>query len=627
MSKITSDSIAETHQFMQKKYPNLTTNMMSVVNQQRIDERRQLHVDSTLPIQDIEKKLPGVDLNKLREEMAEEFDQPGVMDAASQILRGVYYHAEHTNGKLSDAAEVANWFTSGKRIGAPSANGLVVITSLRTAKDIAVIKAPLKKDKQLDMVHEVFVATHGTNFLRGKIPNFAYVYGGFQCAPSVFDTKGKLISLCGTGKERTQYIVYETISPAIDFHEAVSNDAGEDRLTPETLFNYFLQVALATYMAWKAFDWTHYDLHSENVMLRRVPHHPKFTMQYDFKRNGKDEKIYVTSDRVATIIDFGYSHIKTKGQCGSKKQNKCDYGYSIPTYGVFPERSFPLFDMYKLLLFIASDAVYAQRKDLIEVLGKMYEYFSDEHILDAVENQIEYYYYLPESLAEGLSMEGFIDHLLKSFPKYKGKVWSNTQPSKLPVLGCQNNCKNVSDVTRDLETDEVHEVIDLYDIITSEAYEYKILEDFGEHYHPSMNRHIEAMAGHVKEYNNSIKEIAETKYTPEEIKKMPLQQLFSSKTLLRIQKYRDAIVKASFVLGQINLYITSGREVAQYFNDDESLKVFDKARKEHTEYDVKQKNRVLESKKLAEVLKDIATNKGNEYVRKDKAFKWYINPM
>lgn len=629
MTKISSENIAKTHDYMLRKYPNLTTDMMSVVNQQRIDERRQLQVDSTLPIHDLEKKLPTVDLERLREEMSEEFDQPGVMKAASQILRGVYYHADHANGKLSDAAEVANWFTSGKRIGAPSANGLVVITSVRTAKDIAVIKAPLKKDKQLDMIHEVFVATHGTNFLRGKIPNFAYVYGGFQCAPSIFDTKGKLISLCGVGKEKTQYIVYETISPAVDFHESVSNEAGEDRLTVETFFNYFLQVTLATYMAWKAFDWTHYDLHSENVMLRRVPHHSKFVMKYDVKRGSKEQTIYVTADRVATIIDFGYSHIKTKGKCGKPKTERtnCDYGYSIPTYGVYPDRSFPLFDMYKLLMFLAADAVYAKRNDLLKVMADIYKYFSNENFNEAIEKQIDYYYYLPASLAEGLSLEGFIDYLLKTFPQYEGKVWSNKQPNKLPLLGCQNNCQNASDVTKNLLEDSVIEVIDLYDLITSESYDKKILSDFGNNYYESMERHIETMASHVKEYNNAIKEISETKYTVEEIKRMPLDQLFSEKTLLRLQRYKDAITKASFILSQINLYITSGREIAQYYGDDDNLAVFDKSRSEHTEYEARQRNRVAESYKLLDAVKDIATNKGNQYVRAKNIYKWYIDPM
>lgn len=397
---INSEKIEHEHKFSLFSKPYLSSEASAIVVEQRKYEVLDMEKESALPIGNIQKNIPMIRLDKLEKEVKDEFDQPGVMEAASKIIRGVYYHAGHGNGKLSESAEVANWFTSGKKIGAPSANGLVVITSIRDAKDIAIIKAPLKDDKQTDMVHEIFVATHGTNELRRLIPNFAYVYGGFQCAPSVFDSKGKLISLCGTGK-KTQYIVYETIAPAIDFNTAVAGNEKtntEDLFTPKTLYDAFLQIALATYMAWKRFDWTHYDLNRENVLLRRVPHHPEFLIRYEFE--GMD--VYVKSDRVSTIIDFGYSHIKVGGK---------HYGYAIPEYGVFPDHSNPLLDMYKLMLFVASSAVDDKRDDLIKVLAEFYKYFSSEDINIAVEKQIEYYYYLPESLSKELSLVGFINHM------------------------------------------------------------------------------------------------------------------------------------------------------------------------------------------------------------------------
>jgi len=383
---------------------------------------------------------------------------------------------------LADSAEVANWFTDGKRIGAPSANGLVAITSLRDAREIAVIKAPLQKNKQLDMVHEIYVATHGTNELRNSIPNFAYVYGGFQCSPSVFDSKGKLISLCGTGKEKTQYIIYETISPSVDFRSAITGDGGKvdgiDILTPESLFDAFLQVSLSTHMAWKKFDWTHYDLHSENVMLRRIPHHPDFAIKFNFE----GRNIHIRSDRVATIIDFGYAHIKA----GNK-----DFGYAIPSYGVFPDRSYPLQDIYKLLLFLASDAVEVGQDDLLDVLRKLYKYFSDEDIIDAVEKQGDYYYYLPEPLSEGKSLSAFIKYMFKTFPEYKEKVYSDKEFKDVPVLGCRNDCLTVGDVTRDLNnTKAVQDIIDVYEIY-EDIRDPEILDQFEPNYPQAMERHIE----------------------------------------------------------------------------------------------------------------------------------------
>jgi hypothetical protein len=367
-----------------KMQKEIQTECFEKTNEQRKKERKFVEQMSKCPIKDIGRKLPYIDFRKLKDENQREFDNPNVMDLNRDIMSGIYYHAEHTSGNNQGAMEVAEWFTDGKRIGEASANGIAMMSSIRDGKNIAVIKAPLGEME--DMYHEIFVASEGTNRLRGKIPNFAYVYGGFQCAPSYMGSDGKVYSTCGidTGKNiKTQFIVYEAIDPSVGLKEAIGD------ISTHTLYNLLLQTTLATWMAYKEFGWTHYDLHYDNVLVRDVPHHNNFYIKYEF--DGK--YYYLKCEKVSTIIDYGMSHIELVE--GNKKSH---YGYCFTEYGIDPDISSPLHDVYKLLMFTSMGAINGGKVEHLTLLEKIFSFFSDEDLVSAVARQKKLLLFLSQIL-------------------------------------------------------------------------------------------------------------------------------------------------------------------------------------------------------------------------------------
>ena len=103
-------------------------------------------------------------------------------------------------------------------------------------------------------------------------------------------------------------------------------------------------------MANKMIDFTHYDLHTGNILIRDI-NIEKFQIQYDTE-NGVE---YITTDLIATFIDFGMSHIYNEDLiiAGDHIENG-HYGvYNFLYYDVYPNKSWIMSDIYKVLLYSA----------------------------------------------------------------------------------------------------------------------------------------------------------------------------------------------------------------------------------------------------------------------------------
>lgn len=245
----------------------------------------------------------------------------------------------------------------------------------------AVFKA--SKDQ---LYHEAFVGLYGTNQIRKTIPHFAFVFAAFRCGKPIGTAPCK-------GKKEYEYVVYENVHNSVPLAKYVQS------CTSKEFIQIYLQVLYALWFAHQTLDFTHYDLHSGNVLVRYLPEVRNITMP------SKQGPVFFNTNTIPTIIDYGFSHILYQGR---------HYGaYRLLEFGVMPDASFPLSDAFKLLASCAKDAT--KNQSVYSVIEDIFHFFSDEspsYILYTTE-----YIFLPPPLRlTAPSLDDFIQYIYQRFP-------------------------------------------------------------------------------------------------------------------------------------------------------------------------------------------------------------------
>lgn len=279
-----------------------------------------------------------------------EFYDYQVMVFMADLIYAVHYSFGIDKSLLS--AKVHGWLTHLEELSR-GANGITLTAALGDLlRNDVVVKNPLAGN----LTHEVFVGLAGTNSLRKYIPNFSFVYGGFGCAPPVVYNR-KVYDYCYTSRKGVNYALYENVQPSVSFDHAIRNG-----MSVKNFLSSYLQILLSVQKAYELINFTHFDLHCENVLLRKTP---LVRITYDLRK----ELFYVSTRNIATIIDYGFSSFNYSGT-----QYTNSDGLS-PYLGV--AQTFPLYDAYKLL----TSCYHEARKNnpaVLQVCAKLLSYFSNE---------------------------------------------------------------------------------------------------------------------------------------------------------------------------------------------------------------------------------------------------------
>ncbi|SNW62952.1 Protein kinase [Orpheovirus IHUMI-LCC2] len=441
---ITSDNINNLLIERQKLYSQPAYIEQSIIREENM-KQKELNLIQVTPIcpsnvTDVADRILGVDEHTLGEIIKRDYLDPKMMEAMKCVL-GTYFIAPPIG--LPSNLRIRHLLKDVRKIGGPSVEGDAMVSNIDNVRDALVIKAP--KNKQNDnLLHELIVGLYGTNLLRQHVPNFAYIFGGFKCSPPFIgkswgigrgDAKKEEREVRGWCTEynniaNVNYVVYENVAPSVSFGDYVKTCSGDQYL------RVFMQILLALDIANLLIDFTHYDLHDQNVLIRNVG--AMHSIKYD--------DYYLESDKVATIIDYGFSHIKYNGN---------DYGIAgRESYYVYEDRSYPLYDAFKLFMFTMRSALGAGNRDVIEVGRKILRYFTMIESLESiVTNASKNYYSLPrelvkEEMRQSIVMNGMIEGgeknirgLMKWIIENVGVTFMNEKP-RYPVLGCGEYCMN-----------------------------------------------------------------------------------------------------------------------------------------------------------------------------------------
>jgi hypothetical protein len=279
--------------------------------------------------------LAELDATKLVKRVKGEFYNGVVMHSALLFLLAISVPSE---SKVPANQRVKYWFRGLEQIGAESVFGYAMRSDLKESLDSLILKAP-RDPANSDIIHELFVGLYGTNRLREVVPNFAYVFGGFECSTPVIEPRvpgqeTRVVSYCTgvPGAKEVPYVIYENIAPAVSLREYV------ETCSPEEYFEALIQLNRALKKGWETIKFVHNDLHYENALVR------KLDKMYSLPYEAPDGGVVFDNTQVAiTIIDLGSAHIEYEGR---------SYGFEgLERVGVFKDYPLPFIDMYKIYFF------------------------------------------------------------------------------------------------------------------------------------------------------------------------------------------------------------------------------------------------------------------------------------
>lgn len=379
---------------------------------------------SNFPISEINKFYSLINSNKITEYNEYNNYDIGLMDVALSGCSKIYLSA--FPGSLENNERVMEWVRGMRHLTSQIPNEVSFaskITQMRQyfyGMDTFQIKAPrLCQDdsdkvspERLDcLTHEAFVGLYGLNPLRkAGIPNFAYVYGGFEASPPIIHPDSKKILAWGTNENVPDQVFY-TIFENTNFTETLNDSCKND--TYDIILSYFIQIVLALKSANEYCNFTHYNLHTKNILLRKQVN-SILDIEYPFQ----DKKLLIRSPRgiIATIYEYTTSYIEIN------VDNKLKgFGYNnyedVPfdSVGIYNDKSFIMTDVYKLLMHILG-TTFLENKTAFNNLKGLYSFFSNEPAEEAIKLQKETFLHLPYyDKTKSFKIDDFILFMLKKY--------------------------------------------------------------------------------------------------------------------------------------------------------------------------------------------------------------------
>lgn len=563
----------------------------------------QLNQSDPCPTEQILTKLPNLNGNKLAELARTEFYNPDVMSTLTcinhAVLNNIYYNVTDSTdvGILMD-----EWYTKSELIDKDSADGVVFTVNFRGYGDLLVVKHPQRVGSNDNFIHELFVGYTCTNKARKDIPNFAYMYGGFNCNRSGITYDGKGVLCGGISQSPSQYVIYENITPHISVKEYLRG------ITPGNYLSLMMQIILTTCYGWEKFDWTHYDLHLSNVLMRenKIEGHRKMCIRYDVN----NKTYFVRSTHIATIIDFGRAHVK---------YNDEHFGYLLLKGEILPNESFPMFDIYKFLMLTAYVLRENRNYSALDVAETIFLFFNDiETISSALTKQRASRYNLPgyKYVKNLFKLSDLIRYIRKSMPKlFTHVVKLKKKNARYPIINCSGGveCSNTIKIYTDLGLSSQDPNIDL-----------TVNEHFTAGCNYSPRGYVKKSYEHAKQCVTFLEQaeiVLENVIIQEDnwfngarLRSVDDMTLYSDDwTRLTINYFNDVLL-LNRTTKRIRYYIENGLRIANEYSDKESKRVYTEIKNE-TEFFDSVSDRVEYAKKVAQYM----------HTRSNRASKKYLS--
>lgn len=520
--------------------------------------------------------IGGLQANKLKNYSINQLQNPKAMEATMCTTDSIFYTSPYDIGSLQLNNRIRMYIHNLRQIGSESADAYALVGDFEDAKDMFVIKVP-RNPSDDSLLHELIVGLYGTNKLRQYIPNFSYIYGGFKCSPPLIDPETKkVVTWCLHNDNPVNYILYENISPAISLAKYIENCSGKEFL------NVYMQILYSERLALKLIDFTHYDLHFENVLIRDIPNNNNNT-SYQIPYETEHGIEYITAKIIATIIDYGNSHIKTGilfdkfGQLISEERH---YGKNgLVPFSIFSYRSWIMHDLYKLLMFCMMGAIRSNNQSVLNETIKIFRFFNKtEDPILAVNSQFDSRFALPlNQITNSLSIGDLASYIrLTCDCSFIGP-----KDNDILTLNCETICVTESTILTNIGINPnmpiaiPDNILEFYDIIVRLQNENKIEEkqQIGDNfqYNQAINNHIDKM-------NDIMNELSKLRAKLKLINlvDMNLDNILQYNTMMIVRSMYISVGSLVDKTVELRFYYDVGTAVSRSYEDNISIGVMDK---------------------------------------------------
>lgn len=520
----------------------------------------------------VREHISGLRANELKNVTIEQFYNPEAMAATLCTVDSIFYTSPYDVGSIHLNSRARLYIHNLRQIGAPSAEGYAMLGDFDKAKDFFVVK--VSRDVEDDsLLHELIIGIYGTNKLRRHVPNFSYIYGGFKCAPPLIDPESKkVVAWCLHNENPVNYVLYENIAPAVNMDSFVATCTGKE------FVNAYLQIVYALRLGVRLIDFTHFDLHHKNVLIRTLPTFGQRNFQIAYETERGIE--YITTNFISTIIDYGFSHIlvpDVRDQSGNIIMSEQHFGRSgFMSYSIYPYRSWIMHDLYKLLMFCLQMAINKNNTEVILEATKIFRFFNQiEDPISAIAAQRVNFFFFPlTSSTETLSIDDFARHIRSGCDC----DFISPNRSSDPVLDCERLCPTEAAILSQIGVDSKgtpsvpDNIIEFYDIIlwlydqgreTDRAY---VATTFL--YREAMIKHIRSMEAIMRELRNLHRQLKLINIT-----QMTHDQILNYNTMALVRSMYITVAAMIDRLTELTFYYNVGIVVAQLYQDTESIAI------------------------------------------------------
>ena len=183
-------------------------------------------------------------------------------------------------------------------------------------------------------------------------------------------------------------------------------------------------------------------MHLSNILVRTIKGKSSVDLLYYIPYTTKRGTEYLLTNKIATIIDYGFSHVKVRNE---------HFGvYNVRHYGVDPNKGRPIADAYRLLMSIFE--LYALLKEYDEVvkMRPLLKYFWNSFEDDEFDTFLDIdfkklHFALPDiDKYQYLSLDGLIDHIRKNYDLTN--IMTDNPMSGIKIIGCKGTDVCIPDI-------------------------------------------------------------------------------------------------------------------------------------------------------------------------------------
>lgn len=197
-----------------------------------------------------------------------------------------------------------DWLSFDQTFEKPGKQGLVGLMKLKNLASKNPKKYVFKISQYINyLVQHELTVMKGLNEISPYCPHFCKVIGAIKCDvnPKYRKTGNPFKLSCKYPIEK-EALLCEHIDKSCKFYNYIRSD----QIPEKVLFSTTKQVLLAIAIAQKKKQFTHYDLHSYNVMMKKCNKDAVFLYVLD----EENQFCIPTHGHFPVIIDFGFSYIK-----------------------------------------------------------------------------------------------------------------------------------------------------------------------------------------------------------------------------------------------------------------------------------------------------------------------------